>query len=49
VVFGMVSLINPGFISPMMETRAGPFLLMFAALSVMLGYWWMMKIADIDI
>jgi len=49
VVFGMVSLINPGFISPMMDTRAGPFLLMFAALSVMLGYWWMMKIADIDI
>lgn len=49
VVFSLVSLINPGFISPMMETTAGPFLLMGAALSVMLGYWWMMKIADIDI
>jgi tight adherence protein B len=49
VVFLLVSAINPGFLQPMLETEIGPWVLFAAAISVGLGYWWMMKIADIDI
>jgi tight adherence protein B len=49
IVFTVVSLLNPGFIKPMLEAQIGPWLLWAAAVSVALGYWWMMKIADIDI
>jgi tight adherence protein B len=49
VVFLLVSAINPGFLRPMLETTIGPYFLMFAAGSVCVGYWWMMRIADIDI
>ena len=49
VVFLLVSLVNPGFIQPLLETRVGPYVLGGAAMSVGLGYWWMMRIADIDI
>lgn len=49
VVFLLVSAINPGFIQPMMELRSGPWILFGAAVSVCLGYWWMMSIANIDI
>lgn len=49
VVFLLVSAINPGFLRPMLETVIGPYFLMYATASVCLGYWWMMKIADIDI
>ena len=49
VVFSLISLINPGFIKPMLEADIGPYFLWAAVVSVMLGYWWMMKIADIDI
>jgi tight adherence protein B len=49
VVFALISLINPGFIKPMLEARFGVWLLWAAVGSVTLGYWWMMKIADIDI
>ncbi len=49
VVFLMVSAINPGFLQPMLESEIGPYFLMAAVVSVCLGYWWMMKIASIDI
>lgn len=49
VVFGLISLINPGFIKPMLESTLGPWFLWAAVVSVVTGYWWMMKIADIDI
>jgi tight adherence protein B len=49
VVFGMVNLLNPGFMRPMMQTTYGPWVFFAATLSVMMGYWIMMQIADIEI
>ena len=49
VVFGAINLVNPGFISPMLKSDIGPWIFGFAAVSVTLGYWMMMSIADIDI
>jgi tight adherence protein B len=49
VVFGMVNLLNPGFMRPMLETSVGPWVFFAAALSVGMGYWMMMQIADIEI
>jgi tight adherence protein B len=49
VVFLMVNLVNPGFNRPMLDTAWGPITLVLAGCSVLMGYWWMMKIADIDI
>ncbi len=49
VVFGVVNLVNPGFMKPMMETRMGPWVFLAATMSVMIGYWVMMRIADIEV
>jgi tight adherence protein B len=49
VVFGMVSLLNPGFMQPMLETTAGPWVFLGAAISVLIGYRIMMSIADIEV
>lgn len=49
VVFGAVNLLNPGFMKPMLETNAGPWIFAGAAVTVGFGYWIMMRIADIDI
>lgn len=49
VVFGAVSVLNPGFMKPMMATTYGPWVFFGATLSVAFGYWIMMQIADIEI
>ena len=49
VVFGAVSVLNPGFMKPMMATTYGPWVFFAATLSVGFGYWIMMQIADIEI
>lgn len=49
VVFAAVSVLNPGFMRPMLETDLGPWVFLGATLSVMFGYWIMMRIADIEI
>jgi tight adherence protein B len=49
VVFAAVSVLNPGFLKPMLETAAGPWVLFAATCSVVLGYTIMMRIADVDI
>jgi tight adherence protein B len=49
VVFGMVNLLNPGFMRPMLQTSYGPWVFFGATCMVGLGYWTMMKIADIEI
>ena len=49
VVFAAVSVLNPGFMQPMLETDLGPWVFFGATLSVMFGYWIMMRIADIEI
>jgi tight adherence protein B len=49
VVFGMVNLLNPGFMRPMLETSYGPWVFVAAGLSVAMGYWIMMQIADIEL
>jgi tight adherence protein B len=49
VVFAAVNLLNPGFMKPMLETDAGPWIFAGAAVTVGFGYWIMMRIADIDI
>jgi tight adherence protein B len=49
VVFGMVNLLNPGFMRPMMATTVGPWVFFAAGVSVSIGYWVMMQIADIEI
>jgi tight adherence protein B len=49
VVFGMVNLLNPGFMRPMLDTSYGPWVFFAASLSVGMGYWMMMQIADIEV
>jgi tight adherence protein B len=49
VVFGMVNLLNPGFMRPMLQASFGPWVFFGAAMSVAFGYWIMMNIADIEI
>jgi tight adherence protein B len=49
VVFGMVNLLNPGFMRPMLQTSFGPWVFAGATLMVAFGYWVMMQIADIEI
>jgi tight adherence protein B len=49
VVFGMVNLLNPGFMRPMLATSYGPWVFLSAAMMVGFGYWIMMQIADIEI
>jgi tight adherence protein B len=48
-VFILINLINREFMAPMLATTTGVLMFVFAAFSVMVGYWMMMKIADIDI
>lgn len=49
VVFAAVSVLNPGFLKPMLEMDSAPWIFTGAALSVAVGYWMMMRIADIDV
>lgn len=49
VVFAAVSVLNPGFMKPMLDTDAGPWVFLAATMSVMFGYWIMMRIADIEV
>lgn len=49
VVFGAISVLNPGFLKPMLEMPSAIWLLSGAMLSVAVGYWMMMRIADIDV
>ena len=41
--------LNPGMMQPMMNTSTGRMLLMYAAASIIVGYFVLMKIADIDL
>jgi tight adherence protein B len=49
VVFVLINLINPDFMKPMLSSTTGIIVFVSAAFMVMLGYFTMMKIADIDI
>jgi tight adherence protein B len=49
VVFVLINLINANFMKPMLESRTGVIVFVSAAFMVMMGYYTMMKIADIDI
>lgn len=49
VVFAAISVLNPGFLKPMLEMPSAPWIFTGAALSVAAGYWMMMRIADIDV
>jgi len=48
-VFILINVINREFMAPMLASTTGVIMFVVAALSVMAGYWMMMKIADIDI
>jgi tight adherence protein B len=49
VVFVAVNVLNPGFMKPLLAKDYGWWLMAGATTSVLIGYWMMMKIADIDI
>lgn len=49
IVFLLISLMNPTFIEPLVQTSAGRMMMLVAGLSVIAGYAVMMKIADVDI
>ena len=50
IVFGIISLLTPGFFDPMVaEGSGGRLVLMGSAISVVVGYMIMMKIANVDI
>jgi len=48
-VFILVNVINPDFMRPMLASTSGTIMFVSAAISVMIGYYTMMKIADIDV
>lgn len=48
-VFGAAWLLDPEFITPMLEASVGPWILLAAICSVLLGYVVMTRIADVDI
>jgi tight adherence protein B len=50
-VVGFLALyyLNPGMMAPMMTTSVGRLMLMYAVASVIVGYFILMKIADIDL
>lgn len=48
-VFGAAWLFDPGFIEPLLQTETGPIIVAGALASVMLGYFVMMRIADVDV
>ena len=49
VVALILSLVSPQFLDPMINSPGGRMVLGIAALGVMIGYWIMMRIADVDI
>jgi len=49
VVALILSLVSPQFLDPMIKSPGGRMVLGIAALGVMIGYWIMMRIADVDI
>ena len=49
VVFLLLSVGNPNFLRPLLETGVGRMMLVSSALMVIMGYMVMMKIADVDI
>ena len=49
IVFILVNVINPDFMKPMLASTSGIIMFVSAAISVMIGYYTMMKIADIDV
>jgi tight adherence protein B len=48
-VFILINLINKDFMAPMLASFTGTLMFVVAGFSVLIGYWMMMKIADIDI
>jgi len=49
IVFFALYALNPAFVRPMLDDALGRTMLVYAAASVVLGYWMMMKIARIDV
>lgn len=49
LVFLVIMLINPGFTEPMLQSAIGPWLLGAAGMSVLIGYFIMMQIADVEL
>ena len=48
-VFVLINLMDPNFTRPMTDSPFGPWLLGGAMVSVVVGYWMMMQIADVEI
>jgi tight adherence protein B len=49
IAFFALGFLNPGMMRPMLTTSTGQMMLAYAAISVAVGYWILMRIADIDI
>ena len=49
IVFFLISFVSPGFTRPLTEDPAGRMMLGIAIIMVVIGYFVMMKIADVDI
>jgi tight adherence protein B len=49
LVFVGMTLVNPGFVNPMLKQAAGQLMLVFAGVSVVIGYFVMVRIANIDV
>jgi Flp pilus assembly protein TadB len=49
IAFFAFSYLNKEMMKPMMTTRTGQYILLYAAVSIMAGYGVMMKIADIEL
>jgi len=49
IAFFAFSYLNKSMMMPMMTTRTGQYILLYAASSIAVGYFIMMKIADIEL
>jgi tight adherence protein B len=49
IVYLLLSVFSPHFMDPMIQSPGGQMALALAATSVLVGYWIMMRIADVDI
>lgn len=49
IVYLLLSVFSPHFMDPMIHSSGGQLALLLAGVSVMVGYWIMMRIADVDI
>ncbi len=48
-LFGAISVLNPGYIQPLLENTMGIIIMIIGGLFILVGIYWMQKIVKVDI